>query len=73
MTTFTKWQYKLKLAKIEVDAGRLSASLFKRLDIEGVNEEKFMTMVEGVADVDKLEDPTGTYNLIVIIHVNLVN
>ncbi|RKP26208.1 glutamate-5-semialdehyde dehydrogenase [Syncephalis pseudoplumigaleata] len=50
-------------AGAEVDAGRLSASLFKRLDIEGANEEKFMTMVEGVADVDKLEDPTGRVSL----------
>ncbi|KAI8054382.1 Aldehyde/histidinol dehydrogenase, partial [Syncephalis plumigaleata] len=62
---------KRQLAKIEVDAGRLSASLFKRLDIEGDNEEKFMTMVEGVADVDKLEDPTGRVSLATKLDDNL--
>ncbi|KAI9599019.1 putative gamma-glutamyl phosphate reductase [Syncephalis fuscata] len=60
-----------ELAKIEVDAGRLSASLFKRLDIEGTNEEKFMTMVEGVADVDKLEDPTGRVSMATKLDDNL--
>ncbi|RKP07875.1 Aldehyde/histidinol dehydrogenase, partial [Thamnocephalis sphaerospora] len=53
----------LELASKEVEAGRLSASLFKRLDIAGANDEKFLTMVEGVADVDKLEDPTGRVTL----------
>jgi glutamate-5-semialdehyde dehydrogenase len=40
-----------------VDAGSLSASLFKRLDLE--KGDKFDTMLKGVSDIDQLPDPTG--------------
>ncbi|KAJ1983164.1 glutamate-5-semialdehyde dehydrogenase [Dimargaris cristalligena] len=49
----------LQLAQEEVAKGRLSASLFKRLDIKGDNEEKFNTLLQGVTDVDNLPDPIG--------------
>ncbi|KAJ1927668.1 glutamate-5-semialdehyde dehydrogenase [Tieghemiomyces parasiticus] len=49
----------LELAKAEVEKGKLSASLYKRLDIKGDNEEKFQTLLQGVSDVDRLEDPIG--------------
>ncbi|KAG9287343.1 hypothetical protein G9A89_023714 [Geosiphon pyriformis] len=39
-----------------VQSGTLSNSLYKRLDLEG--GDKFATMVEGVADIDHLPDPT---------------
>ncbi|KAJ2826690.1 glutamate-5-semialdehyde dehydrogenase [Coemansia erecta] len=46
-------------AQKEVEAGRLSASLFKRLDIEGAGGEKFATLLQGVDDVDRIADPVG--------------
>ncbi|KAJ1975312.1 glutamate-5-semialdehyde dehydrogenase [Dimargaris xerosporica] len=49
----------MKLAQEAVDQGKLSAALFKRLDIKGPNEEKFQTMLQGVTDVDNLDDPIG--------------
>ncbi|PVU84724.1 hypothetical protein BB560_007286 [Smittium megazygosporum] len=49
----------LALAEQEVNAGRLKASLFKRLDIRGKNDEKFETMLEGIDEVDLLADPIG--------------
>ncbi|CAG8464714.1 9160_t:CDS:2, partial [Scutellospora calospora] len=39
-----------------VKAGTLSASLFKRLDLE--NGDKFATMLQGISDIDYLPDPT---------------
>ena len=50
-------------AKQEVDAGKLSASLFKRLDIEGKGGEKFDTMLQGVKDIDALFDPIGQVSI----------
>ncbi|ORX83515.1 glutamate-5-semialdehyde dehydrogenase [Basidiobolus meristosporus CBS 931.73] len=50
-------------AEKEVAAGKLSASLFKRLDIEGPNGSKFDTMLKGVAEVDSLPDPSGQVSL----------
>lgn len=44
-------------AEILVNAGTLSASLFKRLDLE--KGDKFDTMLKGVSDIDQLPDPTG--------------
>ncbi|KAJ2371478.1 glutamate-5-semialdehyde dehydrogenase [Coemansia sp. RSA 2607] len=46
-------------AKKEVDAGKLSSSLFKRLDIEGNGGEKYATLLQGVDDVDRIADPIG--------------
>ncbi|KAG5462049.1 MAG: Aldehyde/histidinol dehydrogenase, partial [Olpidium bornovanus] len=43
-------------AEAAVSAGKLSASLAKRLDLSGT---KYDAMVAGVRDVEKLEDPTG--------------
>jgi len=51
----------LEKAKVEVEAGRLSASLFKRLDLS--RGDKYQALLEGVLDVDKLPDPTGKITL----------
>ncbi|KAJ2460755.1 glutamate-5-semialdehyde dehydrogenase [Coemansia sp. RSA 2424] len=48
-------------AQREVEAGRLSSSLFKRLDIE--SGEKFATLLQGVDDVDRISDPIGQVTL----------
>ena len=40
-----------------VNAGSLSASLFKRLDLE--KGDKFDAILKGVSDIDQLPDPTG--------------
>ncbi|RHZ45177.1 hypothetical protein Glove_688g26 [Diversispora epigaea] len=40
-----------------VKAGTLSTSLYKRLDL--VSGDKFSTMLQGISDIEKLEDPTG--------------
>jgi glutamate-5-semialdehyde dehydrogenase len=50
----------LQKARVEVDAGRLSASLFRRLDLQG---DKYTTMVQGVLDIISLPDPIGTVTL----------
>jgi len=54
-------QQDLEKAKAEVEAGRLSASLFKRLDLS--RGDKYQSLLEGVSDVDKLPDPTGKITL----------
>lgn len=54
-------QKDLDKAKIEVEAGRLSSSLFKRLDLS--RGDKYQSLLEGVSDVDKLPDPTGKITL----------
>ena len=41
----------------EVEAGRLSSSLAKRLDL--TSGDKFNSMLQGVSDVAALPDPTG--------------
>ncbi|KAF9574797.1 hypothetical protein BGW38_008284, partial [Lunasporangiospora selenospora] len=46
-----------ELALVQVEAGKLSGSLYKRLDLQGPG--KFETMVQGIRDVDALEDPVG--------------
>ncbi|KAJ2799054.1 glutamate-5-semialdehyde dehydrogenase [Coemansia helicoidea] len=46
-------------AQKEVEAGRLSASLCARLDIEGAGGEKYATLLQGVDDVDAIPDPVG--------------
>ena len=45
------------LALEQVQAGKLSSSLYKRLDLEGPG--KFETMLQGILDIDQLEDPAG--------------
>ncbi|KAF9104235.1 hypothetical protein BGX29_002204 [Mortierella sp. GBA35] len=45
------------LALKQVEAGKLSSSLYKRLDLEGAG--KFETMLQGIKDIDELEDPSG--------------
>ncbi|KAJ1662887.1 glutamate-5-semialdehyde dehydrogenase [Coemansia sp. RSA 1813] len=50
-------------AQKEVSAGRLSSSLFKRLDIEGAGGQKFAALLQGVDDVDKIADPIGQVTL----------
>lgn len=44
-------------AQIEVDAGRMSSSLLKRLDL--TKGDKWDSMLQGVTDVANLPDPTG--------------
>ncbi|KAJ2108767.1 glutamate-5-semialdehyde dehydrogenase [Coemansia sp. RSA 922] len=48
-------------AQKEVEAGRLSSSLFKRLDIE--SGEKYATLLQGIDDVDRISDPIGQVTL----------
>ena len=40
-----------------MDAGTLSVSLLKRLDL--TTSDKFSAMLEGILDVSRLPDPTG--------------
>lgn len=47
-------------AEKDVEAGRLSRALFRRLDLEG---GKFDTLLAGVEDVIRLEDPVGRVTL----------
>ncbi|KAJ3195859.1 hypothetical protein HK101_010837 [Irineochytrium annulatum] len=47
----------LENARREVDAGTMSSSLFKRLDL-GAGGDKYAALLQGVLDVDKLDDPT---------------
>ena len=44
-------------AQKEVDAGRMSSSLLKRLDLN--KGDKWDSMLQGVIDVANLPDPTG--------------
>ncbi|KAF8745505.1 hypothetical protein AX14_008923 [Amanita brunnescens Koide BX004] len=47
----------LRAAQAEVDAGRMSESLLKRLDLG--KADKWDSMLQGVTDVANLPDPTG--------------
>ncbi|KAL5531365.1 hypothetical protein ACEPAG_4242 [Sanghuangporus baumii] len=47
----------LEVAQREVEAGRLSSSLVKRLDL--FKGDKWLAMLQGVMDVAALPDPTG--------------
>jgi len=51
------WCRKLQEALKEVELGRLSSSLVKRLDL--TSGDKWDSMLEGVSDVAALPDPTG--------------
>lgn len=44
-------------AQLEVEVGRLSSSLVKRLDL--FKDDKWEAMLQGVSDVAALPDPTG--------------
>ncbi|ESK97773.1 gamma-glutamyl phosphate reductase [Moniliophthora roreri MCA 2997] len=48
----------LAAAKQEVDAGRMSGAMLKRLDLN--KGDKWDSMLQGVLDVANLPDPTGT-------------
>lgn len=48
---------RLQAAKELVDAGKLSVSLLKRLDL--TSGDKFDSMLAGILDVAALQDPTG--------------
>ncbi|KAJ3119041.1 hypothetical protein HDU96_003216 [Phlyctochytrium bullatum] len=52
----------LKDAKAQASAGTLSESLVKRLDL-GVGKDKFQSLIQGVLDVGKLDDPVGKVTL----------
>ncbi|OBZ66790.1 putative gamma-glutamyl phosphate reductase [Grifola frondosa] len=47
----------LEAAQVEVDAGRMSGTLLKRLDL--TKADKWESMLQGVTDVAALPDPTG--------------
>ncbi|KAJ3323810.1 hypothetical protein HDV06_001180 [Boothiomyces sp. JEL0866] len=49
----------LQLASQKVKDGELSQSLFNRLDIE----KKYDSLLQGVLDIEQLEDPTGQVQL----------
>ncbi|EGN96728.1 hypothetical protein SERLA73DRAFT_140469 [Serpula lacrymans var. lacrymans S7.3] len=51
----------LDAAQAEVDAGRMSSSLLKRLDLTS-SPDKWDAMIQGVKDVAALPDPTGVVN-----------
>ncbi|GAA5879659.1 hypothetical protein JCM16303_004121 [Sporobolomyces ruberrimus] len=48
----------IEAAKEQVAAGKMSSSLLKRLDLES-SADKYDSMLQGILDVDSLEDPTG--------------
>ncbi|KAI4523740.1 gamma-glutamyl phosphate reductase [Schizophyllum commune Loenen D] len=50
-------QEDLKAAQIEVDAGRMSDALLKRLDLG--KGDKWDSILQGISDVASLPDPTG--------------
>lgn len=47
----------MEAAQVEVDAGRISNAMMKRLDLR--NGDKWDSMLKGVQDVADLPDPTG--------------
>ena len=49
--------YSFQAAQVQVEAGTLSASLVKRLDLS--SSEKWNSMLQGITDVANLPDPTG--------------
>ncbi|SCV74942.1 BQ2448_7971 [Microbotryum intermedium] len=46
------------LARKQVEAGNMSSTLLKRLDLES-SADKYDSMLQGVLDVDRLDDPMG--------------
>ncbi|KAH6597072.1 hypothetical protein BASA61_003265, partial [Batrachochytrium salamandrivorans] len=53
----------LQNAKAQVDHGTLSSSLFKRLDLAGINDAKYDALLQGVLDIIQLDDPVGKVTL----------
>ncbi|KNC76512.1 glutamate-5-semialdehyde dehydrogenase [Sphaeroforma arctica JP610] len=53
----------LENAKAAVEAGNLSSTLFKRLDLNGSDGAKYDTLLTGLDDVVTLEDPVGKCTL----------
>jgi glutamate-5-semialdehyde dehydrogenase len=53
----------LEQAETQVKSGKLSESLFKRLDLAGNDDLKYQTLLDGILDVDRLSDPTGQVTL----------
>ncbi|KAI8837805.1 putative gpantothenate kinase 4 [Chytridium lagenaria] len=52
----------MEVARKEVLAGHLSSTLVKRLDL-GAGGDKYESLLQGVLDVDKLDDPSGKVTL----------
>ncbi|SCZ87819.1 BZ3500_MvSof-1268-A1-R1_Chr2-3g05287 [Microbotryum saponariae] len=48
----------VELARKQVEAGKMSSTLLKRLDLES-SSDKYDSMLQGVLDVDRLDDPAG--------------
>lgn len=48
----------VQAAKEQVATGKMSSSLLKRLDLES-SADKYDSMLQGILDVDSLDDPTG--------------
>ncbi|GAA5849059.1 hypothetical protein JCM8547_006429 [Rhodosporidiobolus lusitaniae] len=48
----------IEAAKVQVEAGTMSSSLLKRLDLQS-SADKYDSMLQGILDVDALADPTG--------------
>ncbi|KAJ3163749.1 hypothetical protein HDU88_006241 [Geranomyces variabilis] len=51
----------LEIARKELEAGRITNALYKRLDLS--IGDKYASLLQGVLDVDKLDDPTGQVSL----------
>ncbi|KAJ3175935.1 hypothetical protein HDU87_005599 [Geranomyces variabilis] len=51
----------LEIARKELEAGRITNALYKRLDLSV--GDKYASLLQGVLDVDKLDDPTGQVSL----------
>eukprot|EP00126_Sphaerothecum_destruens_P004863 Sdes_comp18417_c0_seq3m8313 len=52
-------QRDISATKIQVEKGNISETLLKRLDICGVNQTKYRQLLQGLLDVQELDDPTG--------------
>ncbi|KAK4055803.1 glutamate-5-semialdehyde dehydrogenase [Microbotryomycetes sp. JL221] len=48
----------MQAARAQVASGQMSSSLLKRLDLQS-SADKYDSMLQGILDVDSLEDPTG--------------
>ncbi|TPX62922.1 glutamate-5-semialdehyde dehydrogenase [Powellomyces hirtus] len=51
----------LEIAQKDVESGKISSALYKRLDLS--TGDKYSVLLQGVLDVDKLDDPTGQVSL----------
>eukprot|EP00126_Sphaerothecum_destruens_P004862 Sdes_comp18417_c0_seq2m8312 len=64
-------QRDISATKIQVEKGNISETLLKRLDICGVNQTKYRQLLQGLLDVQELDDPTGKVLLATQISVGL--